>query len=395
MALVGFLREGDAGVLRHTSLRSAQKVTFSPLYGLAGSTYSATPVTLTRFNQRRTSLDYNNDSDAANKTRNPVAGLTNLGNTCYMNSVLQALYTSRELRDFVISCLESGGQLYTALSRLFKDMTSNRTAYVNPSSFRSTFIQYESKFRGYEQQDAQEFLRYLINGLHDELNKAKCRPKRQLVEPKSSQEAWNSYRERIDDSKLIELFVGQFSSVIKCTDCGNESTCWDPFWDLSLAVPRYRSRVDIEECLAAFTEQETLDGNEQPFCSSCKKHRRSTKRLSIVRSPKILIIHLKKFSNDGYKLSSDINVNQTITIDSKRYELYACVCHHGFSSRSGHYTAYCQYDSKWYHLNDEKVKDATDSFSMSTLKDAYVLFYRQQESAYSSSSLTSKYTSRL
>ena len=83
-------------------------------------------------------------------------------------------------------------------------------------------------------------MRYLINGLHDELNKAKCRPKRQMIEPKSSQEAWNSYRERIDDSKLIELFVGQFSSVIKCTECHNESTCWDPFWDLSLAVPRYR-----------------------------------------------------------------------------------------------------------------------------------------------------------
>lgn len=92
-----------------------------------------------------------------------------------MNSVLQALYATKELRDFVIGCFESGGQLYTgkskdtidksycklltasffllcsALSRLFKEMTSNgRSACVNPSSFRSTFIQFESKFRGYE-----------------------------------------------------------------------------------------------------------------------------------------------------------------------------------------------------------------------------------------------------
>lgn len=112
---------------------------------------------------------------------------------------------------------------------------------------------------------------------------------------------------------------------------------------------------------------------------------------------------MKKFSNDGYKLSSDISVNQTITIDSRQYEVHAAICHHGFSAKGGHYTAYCHYDSKWFHMNDEKVKDVTDSFSMATLKDAYVLFYRQKDSSYFSSSgsgstpssLSSKYSSRL
>lgn len=259
-----------------------------------------------------------------------------------------------------------------------------------------------------------------------------------MIEPKSSQEAWNQYRDRLDDSKLIELFVGQFSSVIQCSDCRNESSCWDPFWDLSLAVPSYRSRVDINECLAAFTESETLDGNEQPvscridsmrarlnltnYCYYALHHPLplshplflvvllkmqetsslhqtvvhsslptstdhtyvATNRTTSSRNKLILFLSfldLKKFSNNGYKLSSDITVNQNLNIDGKQYELYACVCHHGISSRSGHYTAYVQYDGRWYHMNDEHGKEVTDSFSMATLKDAYVLFYRLTSSS--------------
>lgn len=83
---------------------------------------------------------------------------------------------------------------------------------------------------------------------------------------------------------------------------------------------------------------------------------------------------------------------------STTYDLYACVCHHGFSSKSGHYTAYCQYETdKWFHCNDEKVKEVTDSFSMATLKDAYVLFYRKRASnnSYHSTINTNKYSSRL
>lgn len=88
-----------------------------------------------------------------------------------MNSVLQALFATKQLRDFVLNSCEPGGPLFSGISyecnstlnylimfmasaallRLFKEMSSSvRAGYTNPSSFRSTFIQYESKFRGYE-----------------------------------------------------------------------------------------------------------------------------------------------------------------------------------------------------------------------------------------------------
>ena len=92
----------------------------------------------------------------------------------------------------------------------------------------------------------------------------------------------------------------------------------------------------------------------------------------------LLKIDLKRFTNEGYKLSSPLLlVDPKICIKnkSKIYSLYACVCHHGSSSRSGHYTAYCQVDNRWFHFNDERVSEVKNFDYASTLEDAYILFY--------------------
>lgn len=87
---------------------------------------------------------------------------------------------------------------------------------------------------------------------------------------------------------MIDLFVGQFASVITCTFCENTSTCWDPFWDLSLPIPQtrfykkyyvfsfinaicfFRSHCDIKRCMKEFTSPEILDDDERPVIKQLK-----------------------------------------------------------------------------------------------------------------------------
>ncbi|RWS06600.1 ubiquitin specific protease 2-like protein [Dinothrombium tinctorium] len=373
-----------------------------------GLSSSPCSVTLTRYNPRRSSLDYNdsdNESICSSKSVSSssylysplsrrrkynvksdecngylklppnICGLTNLGNTCYMNSVLQALYATQVFRNYVIK--NQRYSLMSALSNLFQEMDAPENTTLAPSVFRSHFTRYQPKFRGYDQQDAQEFLRYLITGLHEEVNETKHRPKPPIMKsPNSPTEAWQQMK-MIDDSPFVDMLVGQLSSVIQCTQCGNKSTCWDPFWDLSLPLPRNMSECTVEQCLREFTALEELSPGEHAvrICEKCKRQTQSTKQLSIEKAPPVLILHLKRFSNEGYKLSVPRVVpNDKLFVKSRYYSLYAIVSHHGHSSRSGHYTSYCAHSSKWFLFNDDKVTEMKN-FTPSDIQDAYILFY--------------------
>lgn len=68
----------------------------------------------------------------------------------------------------------------------------------------------------------------------------------------------------MDNSKIVDIFVGQLKSTLKCTYCGHCSVTFDPFWDLSLPIPQKVGPIRLQQCLDSFTREETLDGDEKP-----------------------------------------------------------------------------------------------------------------------------------
>lgn len=136
--------------------------------------------------------------------------------------------------------------------------------------------------------------------MHNELNRVTKKPVYQEMdfdnEPWDKQSIeWWRYNNLRDDSSLLDLFQGQLMNKTECLKCGYSSIAFDNYMDLSLSFPK-KSRCSLEDCLTSFISEERMQ--ECGYrCSKCKRKDNFSKQMTIWKLPKILVIHLKRFSN--------------------------------------------------------------------------------------------------
>ncbi|XP_058128199.1 ubiquitin carboxyl-terminal hydrolase Usp2 isoform X1 [Anopheles coustani] len=345
---------------------------------------------------------YNSSYDVTDSVRGRkegLCGLWNIGNTCFMNSIIQCLSHTRELTAFLRlqPSTERGTskdqRILVEYTKLIKDMWSGTQRSVNPSELKYAFSSKHRMYSGSAQQDAQEFLRFFLDSLHGALNVAVKRdPLGELDDDMNNRVKadmlWDWYS-KAENSMIKDLFVGQLRSTLKCTYCSTESTMFDPFWDLSLPLPSSNSRCKLENCLEMFIKEEILDGIDQPTCSKCNSRRKCTKSLTIERFPKYLVIHLKRFSETRWsKLTNVIefpcgerglNLQPYASEDNvgpAYYSLYGISNHMG-STAGGHYVAVCKHPKtkEWNEFNDNFVSETSERSLVTS--SAYVLFYER------------------
>ncbi|XP_075764142.1 ubiquitin carboxyl-terminal hydrolase 21 isoform X1 [Pelodiscus sinensis] len=342
-------------------------------------------------------------------------GLRNLGNTCFMNAVLQCLSSTKPLRDYCL--LKEFLQEQPGTSRAPQELTEafadvinslwhpDSTEAVNPARFKAVFQKYVPSFTGYSQQDAQEFLKFLMDRLHVEINRKGRKTPSILsdtkwpsvledADPLSDDERanlmWKRYLER-EDSKIVDLFVGQLKSCLKCQACGYRSTTFEVFCDLSLPIPKKGfagGKVSLLDCFSLFTKEEELDSENAPVCDKCRQRTRSTKKLTIQRFPRILVLHLNRFSTTRYSIKKcsvfvdfplqRLNLKEFASEKAGNpvYKLYA-LCNHSGSVHYGHYTAFCRDQSGWRVYNDSRVSPLSENQVPSS--EGYVLFYELED----------------
>ncbi|XP_068658973.1 ubiquitin carboxyl-terminal hydrolase 23-like [Aristolochia californica] len=305
------------------------------------------------------------------------AGLANLGNTCFLNSVLQCLTYTEPFAAYLqsgkhkSSCHTAGFCAMCAIQNHVKNALQSTGKILSPSHLVKNLRCISRNFRNSRQEDAHEYMVNLLESMH------KC-----CLPYGVSSESPTAF----EKSLVHKLFGGSLRSQVKCMQCSYSSNKFDPFLDLSLEIMKAES---LRKALAHFTAVEQLDGGEKQYqCHRCNEKVQALKQLTVHKAPMILAIHLKRFGSHspGHKIDKKIEFSPYLDLKpfvsdhhegDYKYHLYGVLVHAGWSTHSGHYYCFVRTSSgMWYSLDDNRVVQVSEKRVLE--QQAYMLFYARE-----------------
>ncbi|KAH9807925.1 hypothetical protein DFH28DRAFT_1137624 [Melampsora americana] len=311
------------------------------------------------------------------RPRNPRVigkGFVNVGNSCYINAILQALVhlplLAVDLSDIYhkpTSCslrLSSKWCAICALQSLvfsrYQTIRSPRRKV--PAGFTSHLSKYAPTLTLGMQEDAHEFLSLVLNAL-------------QNAELGLDATAFGQSTEAERHNTLVsQLFEGTLIRGTICSACGSGTTIVESFQNVGVSL----SFLTVEESINGMVSEETID---QYHCGKCDNRQEAYRRTELLSAPRVLIANLHRFSTYGEKVHTQIDLSTTLRLISTSndtealYHLQAVVCHAGMTTSNGHYYTYVKgLNGRWYLLNDHKTT-RVDEAQMRQDPGSYILFY--------------------
>ena len=369
----------------------------------------------------KTSNESIQSKDSITNSKYEIIGIKNIGNSCYMNSVLQVILRL----DIIYEWFEGISEEKVKLMKNNKNMKLSYELYklidIIKNKSQSLYIPHSMKkiidsitdmFKGNDEHDAQEFFLFIMNTLNEEI----IQVERLKLPPN------DNYKENLNyvnnqNSMIMNKMMGISQTIVECVECKNTSYTYEPYSILSLSIKDDKDQVidetiiddkrhNIKDMLDRYISKERLEDDDCIQCDTCKQKKPAMKYNNIVVLPKqYLFIHIKRFQTDISNISESSIVQyrknnsmigfdtildcesllspideSTDTLDkpmkktklSYKYRLIGIINHEG-DMYNGHYYSYIYNDDKWYECNDEYIS-VIDNTSIYT-NNAYILLY--------------------
>ena len=313
-----------------------------------------------------------------------LGGIVNLGLTCYANAVIQCLRHCKHVpwlfEEGRYSTLLKTDSPRTIMTKSFAEILQLLTKCKQGQSVRpADFLR---KFReairgsGFEHlssqapHDSYEFYLCLLDTLHEALaQEVDMKISKDILENKDGRvaSALKIWKQEFSKkySPFVEYSYGLLYFVVQCENCKKETYRWEPMTALKGVVTPNKPGESLADMLKAELLPESIDGYDCEHCSPVRQ--KATKRTYIWKLPKYVVIVLKRFTYDGRRIntplqldSTSVSFNELFSKDSPEYDsnasysLQSIVDHHG-GAQGGHYTAQCKTNDKWYVYDDEST----------------------------------------
>ena len=334
-----------------------------------------------------------------------LSGLSNLGNTCFINSCMQVLSHTYELNELLNmeNFKKKLKNKYDSALLLewdnLRQLLWSNNCIVSPGKFIKTIqklaeIKKMDMFTGHSQNDLPEFLLFLIDCFHNSLSREikmtisgevenetdavalQCFEMIKNMYSKEYSEIWNLFY-AVHVSEMIDLSSGKQLQITP-----------EPYFMIDLPIPITNKSPSLIDCFNHYVEGEVLEGENAWYNENTQKKIDIRKKIQFWSFPNILVIDFKRFNNSFQKNQvlitfplENLDLSEYVIgykRESYTYDLYG-VCNHSGGVMGGHYTSYVKNSNgKWYHFNDTSVSEVGIPETIISPK-AYVLFYRKRQ----------------
>ena len=331
-----------------------------------------------------------------------LTGLANLGNTCFINSTIQCLSHTYELNNFLNkeTYKKRLNKIPESLLLIewdkLRQLMWSENCIIKPSGFLSAIhkvanVKDRDIFTGWAQNDLTEFMNFLFTSFHESIKREVEMNIRGNIENSTDKLAKTCYTMMKnmyskEYSEMLKMFYGIHVSQIKSLESEYTNTIPEPFFSLQIPIPEKENKTLID-CMDLYTIKEKLSDDEKILNEKTDKREEATKQILFWNLPNILIITLKRFSNDNTKNDDvidfpieNLNLSKYVVGYNNKsyiYDLYG-ICNHIGGVNGGHYYSFVKNaNGKWYNFNDTNVSEIKNVEQLKTNK-AYCFFYRKK-----------------